>query len=122
MGILGPIIQAFVRTMLDAWDQFVFRGGVRAELVSDHDTRCSALVFEQFAHQSKGGLLVPAALHKGIENVAFGIDGPPKPIFLSLDEDDHFVKMPFVGEAASGSRANWRANSRPNLEAHSETV
>ena len=106
MRILGAIVQAFVRTMLDAWDQFGFRGRVRAELVGDHDTRRDALAFQQLADQSKGGFPVAPALHKRIENIAFGVDGPPEPEFLSLDGDDHLVEMPFVGKAAFGSPPN----------------
>jgi hypothetical protein len=43
------------------------------------------LAFQQLAHQSNSGFLVPPALHEGVEYVAVGIDGAPQPVFLSFD-------------------------------------
>lgn len=106
MRILRSVVQALVRTMLDSRDQFGLSGRVGAQLVGHHDTRRDALASQELSHQSQSDFLIPAALQKGIKNIAFGVDGPPKSVFLSLDGHDHFVHMPFVGEATSGSQAN----------------
>jgi hypothetical protein len=57
---------------------FTFGCVVGSQLIGDHDTRRDALGSQQFAHQFQCGLFVPAALHKGFQNIALGIDGTPK--------------------------------------------
>lgn len=60
--VLRAIVQAFVRTMLDAGDQLSFRGRVRAQLVGDHHTRRDALGSQQLSHQPESDLPVSEAL------------------------------------------------------------
>lgn len=106
MRILCPVVQAFVRTMLDTGHDLPSGCIVGSELVCDHDTRRDALALQQFSHQPKGRFPVPAALDQSIENVAIGIDGTPEPVFPALDGDDHFVQVRLVGKAALGALSN----------------
>lgn len=39
-------------------------------------------------------------LEDSVEDAAVGIDWSPLPVFLSIDGDDHRVKMPLVGKVA----------------------
>ncbi len=83
MRIFCAVVQALVRAMLDAWHQFSFRVGVRAQLVGHHDARGNTVTFEQLTHQPKSRTLVPAALQQSYDNVAVGIDGAPQPSISS---------------------------------------
>jgi len=54
---------------------------------------------------SKPGLpvrLEPHLFPAPIENEAILIDGPPKPVLLAADGDDHFIKIPFIAEPTLG--------------------
>ena len=39
---------------------------------------------------------IPAGLHEDVERVAIGIHGPPQPVLLATDRDNHLVQMPVV--------------------------
>lgn len=86
--------------MLDARHQFGLHGRVGPQFVGHHHPWGGTLILEQLAHQSQGRLLVSPALQEGIEDVAIGIDGAPEPIFLTLDGDHHFIKLPLIGKVA----------------------
>ena len=100
MRILGPIIEAFVRAVLNARHQLRFGGRIGTQLVRYHHPRCAALAREQLAHQAQGGCLVSSALQQGIEDVTVRIDGTPQPIFLALDRHHHLIELPLVGKVA----------------------
>jgi hypothetical protein len=42
----------------------------------------------------KGGLLVSPGLHQQIQDFALIVHGPPQPLALAADRDDHLVEMP----------------------------
>lgn len=102
MRILRSVVQPLMRAMLDAGHDFPLGSIVGPELVGDHDTRCSPLSFQQFAHQAFGRLGVSPALDENVEHEAILIDGAPKPVLFASDADDDLVQMPFVAEAAYG--------------------
>jgi len=64
MRILGPIIETFVRAVLNARHQLRFGGRIGTQLVGYHHPRCAA-VREQLAHQAQSGCLVSSALQQG---------------------------------------------------------
>jgi hypothetical protein len=103
MGILGSIVQALVRAMLDAGHDIAFCGAIGSELVGDHHTWQMALTLKKLSHQAFCSLGIAATLHQGVENKTILIDGTPEPVFLSLDGDDDLVEMLFVAELAGGS-------------------
>src|SRR3954471_5556958 len=82
--------------MLDRGHHLTLRGAVAGELVRDHDTRGPALLFQQLAKQTLGGLLVPPALDQDVEHNPILVDGPPEPVLLAADHQAHFVEMPFI--------------------------
>ena len=88
MGILRPVVQAFVRAMLDARHDIALCRATGSQLVGDHDARRVPLSFHKLSHKAFGGLGIAAALHQYVENKAVLIDGAPKPVFLAGDRDD----------------------------------
>src|SRR3954447_8047041 len=96
MGILCSVIQALVPPVLDRGHHVCLRGPVAGELVRDHHTRGSALLFQQLTEQTLGGLLVAPALNENVEHDPILIDRPPEPVLLAGDHQAHFVEMPLV--------------------------
>src|SRR4051794_19407907 len=82
--------------MLDRGHHLRLRGAVAGQLVRDHDTRGPALLLEQLAKQTLGGLFVPPALDQDIEHKPILIDRPPEPVLLSPDQQAHLVEVPLV--------------------------
>src|SRR5207253_2537360 len=62
-----------------------------------------ALFAQQLAHQPQRGLLVAAALHQYIEDLALVIDGAPQVHSLPGDPDDHLVKLPSIARARAAA-------------------
>lgn len=100
MRILRQIVQALVRTMLDAGHDVAFCGTIGSELVRDHHTGRTALILEKLSHQAFCSLGIAATLHQGVENKTILIDGPPQAVLLSLDGDNDLVEIPLVAEPA----------------------
>ena len=98
MGILRPVIQAFMRTVFDARHDVAFGRAVGSEFVGDHHTGCLTPSFQKFSHQTLCGLGIAAALHQHIENEALLIDRPPQPLLLAANGDDDFIEIPFVAK------------------------
>jgi len=99
MGVFGPVVEAFVLSVLDARHDLPLGGGVALQLVGDEHTRCPTLSLEELAEQALGGLRVAPALDEDIENEAILVDGTPKPMLLPGDADDDLVKVPLVATA-----------------------
>lgn len=102
MGILRPVVQAFVRAMLDAGHDIALCRAIGSQLVGDHDARRVPLSFHKLSHKAFGGLGIAAALHQYVENKTVLVDGAPKPVFLAGDRDNNLIEVPFVAEPAGG--------------------
>ena len=121
VGILRPVVEAFVLPMLDAGHDVTLGRSVAAELVGNQHARRSPLLLQELAEQALGGLLVSPALDKDVENKALLVDRAPEPVLLAGDAEDNLVKMPFV--ATPGARRRRRlANSLPNFRHHCRIV
>ncbi len=96
MGIFRPVIQAFVRAMLDAGHNILPGPAVGPQFVGDHDPGCMALCLQQLTHQPLRSLGISAALHEHVEDETFLVDGPPQPLLLTGNGDHAFVQMPSV--------------------------
>src|SRR3954471_6296654 len=94
--ILGSVIQALVPPVLDRGHHLSLGGAVAGQLVRDHHTRGPALLFQQLAEQSLGGLLVAPALDENVEHEAILVHCAPEPVLLSPDHQAHFVQVPLV--------------------------
>src|SRR3954465_9843375 len=105
MGILRPVVEAFVLAVLDTRHDLTLGGTVAAQLVGDQHTRRSSLLLQQFAQQALGRLLVAPALDQDIENEALLVNRTPEPVLLAGDSEDDLIQMPFVA-AAGGTPAD----------------
>src|SRR5207248_1717668 len=82
------------------------RGAVRAQLVARQQFRREAVLPEQLAHQPECRVLVAAALHQRIENLALVIDGAPQVHPFAGDANHHLIEVPPVARS-------WAAPSKP---------
>src|SRR5271165_3809984 len=102
VGILRPVIEAFVLAVLDARHDLSLGRGVASQLVGDQHTRRSSLLLQQFAEQALGRLLVAPALDEDVENEALLVNCAPEPVLLAGDGDHDLIEVPLVA-AAGGS-------------------
>jgi hypothetical protein len=79
MGILCPVIHAFMRSMFDAGHDVVLCGAIGSQLVSDHDAGCISLSFQKLSHQAFGCL--------GIASV-----------FPTANGDDDLIEVPLIAK------------------------
>ena len=96
MGILRPVVQAFVRAMLDAGHDIALCRALGSQLVGDHDAGRVRMSLHKLSHKAFGGLGIAAALYQYVENKTVLIDGAPKPMSLAGDRDDNLIEVPFV--------------------------
>ena len=96
VGILGSVVQTLVLAVLDPRHDLSLRCAIALQLVGDQHPRRAALLLQELSHQALGCLLVTPALDQNVEDDAMLIDRPPKPIFLTLDRDHQFIKVPLV--------------------------
>lgn len=99
MGIFCPVIQAFVRSMFDAWHDVALCCAIGSQFIGDHDARRNALGRQKLSHQTFGSLGVAAALHQHVENEAILINRSPQPVLLCANGDDDLIEMLFVPQA-----------------------
>ena len=101
MRILGPVVEALVRAMLDRRHDLAAGGGIGAELVGDHAPGRTTLLPEKTHQQALCRFGVASGLDDFIEDVAVLIDRPPQPMLAAADGDDDLVEMPDVAAALS---------------------
>ena len=100
VGVLCPVIEAFVGSMLDTGHDLAFRGVIGSELVGHHHARRTALALQQLTHQAFSCLGIAAALHQSLQHKSVLIHGAPQLMLLALDGNHSFVEMPLVTEPA----------------------
>ncbi len=96
MGILRPIVQAFVLAVLHARQYLLFGRAIAAQLIGDQHTWDVLASLEQFAKELLGSLFVPPALHEDIEHIPMLINCSPEIVQLAIDGEKDLVKLPFV--------------------------
>ncbi len=106
VGILRPVVEAFVLPVLHAGHDLALGRGVAAQLVGDQHTRRSPLLLQELAEQALGGLLVAPALDEDIENKALLVDRAPEPVLLAGDAED---------EASGAGQLHPRALPEPDV-------
>src|SRR6516225_11650656 len=84
MRILGPVVEALVRAMLDRRHDLAAGGCIGAELVGDYAPGRTTLLPEKTHHRFG----VASGLDDFIEDVAVLIDRPPQPMLAAADGDD----------------------------------
>ncbi len=75
------------------------RRAVGAKFVGDDCRWREALLLQQFAHQPKRGLRVPAGLNQEIQDFALAVHGTPEIEPPPSDNDDHLVQVPPFGRS-----------------------
>ncbi len=78
-------------------------GTVRGQFVCDDGLGMYALVLEQLAQQSQGGIGVAALLDQHVQYLAFVIYCTPQPHPLAGDLHNHFVQVPTTRRFGSRS-------------------
>src|SRR4051794_24105579 len=121
MGVLRPVIQAFVPPVLDRGHHLSLGGAVAGQLVRDHDTRGPALLLEQLAEQALGGLFVPPPLDQDVEHEAILVKARQSQCFLP-PIIRHTSSRCHLSPVPGSRRRIWLANAWPNLRAHWRTV
>jgi hypothetical protein len=114
MRILGSIVHpspALV-AVLDPKD--VNRGAVSSQIVGDHSLGDEGIFPQKLAHQLQRGVLVSLGLDQLVEDLAFGVDGPPKLDHSAMDFQIGFVKMPMVSEGRERQYSPWTGTMRPS--------
>src|SRR6516164_7682897 len=96
MRILGPVVEALVRPMLDRRQDLAAGGGIGAELVGDQAPGRTTLLLEKTRQQALCRLGVASRLDDFIEDIAVQIDRPPQTKLAAADGDDDLVEMPDV--------------------------
>ena len=82
--------------VFDARHHALFRSSVALELVGHDDAMDIPQTFEQFAKEAFGCVLVSAALHQDVQNVAILIDRAPRIVELAVNGEIDLIQMPFV--------------------------
>ncbi len=72
------------------------RTDITSQLIRNHDTGFADLR-NQPLQKTLGCLGIPPWLEENIKNISVRIHRPPEPAFPTVDRDDDFVQMPFVG-------------------------
>jgi len=85
-----------VLPVLDAGHDLSFCGIVARQLVRDHDPRRTALLPQQLAQQTLGGLLVTPALDEDVQHDPVLVHSAPEPVFLARDRQHDLIKVPLV--------------------------
>ena len=79
MTVLGSIVEAFVRSVFDAWSYLGFGRAVGSELVVDEPLRCAPLLLHQPIQQAFRCILISPRLKDFIQNNAVLIHSAPQP-------------------------------------------
>jgi len=106
MRIFGSIVLPQPLLMRAGQSQTPERGGVRAQLVGDQQSRCEALLLEQLAHQPQRRPAVASALNQYVKDLAFMVDGTPE-IHAYTGDPDH--------QASGAGQLHPRALSEPDV-------
>jgi hypothetical protein len=85
MGILRPIVQAFVLAVLHARQYLLLGRAIAAQLIGDQHTWDVLASLEQFPKELLGSLFVASALHQDIEHIAMLINCSPEIVQLAVD-------------------------------------
>jgi hypothetical protein len=122
MGLPHPVVQAFVRALLDAGHDVAPCRATGSQPVGDHDVRRVPLTIHKLSCKAFGGLGIAAALHQNVENETVPIDGAPKPVFLAVNGDNDLIEVPFVTKPAGGSPPDIMGKMQTELSTRTRTV
>jgi hypothetical protein len=94
--VLGTVVEVPMLAVLYTRQHLAFRSTVALQFIGADHTGHIVQTLEQFPEEFLRRLLVPAALHAHIEDVALLIDGPPEVVPFTMDRQQHFIEVPCV--------------------------
>ena len=89
--ILRSIIQTFMLSVFNAWNQLFFSRPIASEFVGNDDSWGKTGGLEQFTEELLRGAFIAMTLHQDVEDLTVCIHRPPQVILLTLDGDHNFV-------------------------------
>jgi hypothetical protein len=89
--VLGTVVEVPMLAVLYTRQHLAFRSTVALQFIGADHTGHIVQTLEQFPEEFLRRLLVPAALHAHIEDVALLIDGPPEVVPFTMDRQQHFI-------------------------------
>ena len=96
MGILRPVVQAFMRAVFHVRHELAFSRPVGAQFVGDHTLWRHALLLQKSRQQALGRLGVAARLDDLVEHISVLINRSSQPAFLTVDAHHDFIKVPDI--------------------------
>jgi hypothetical protein len=99
MRILRPIVEPFVRAVLDFWHDLPPGRSIGSKLIGDRPSWRTALFARQTFQQALGCLGVASILDDFIEHVSVLIKGSPQPVLLARDRDHNLIQVSDVAAA-----------------------
>jgi hypothetical protein len=103
MGILGPIVETFMLSVLHTGQHLLFSCCIARQLIRDQHAWNILIAREQLPKELLGSLFVPSALHQDILHVAMLIDRSPQIMQFASDFKKYLIEMPFVACLRSAS-------------------
>ena len=91
MGVFGAVVEVAVLAMFHPRQDLALRGAVAFELVGDDDPWHVGQALEELAEKLLRRVLVPAALHENIQDIAVLIDGPPQVMPFAMNREEYLV-------------------------------
>ena len=82
------------------WCQRSYRFDVATQLVRHHDAWLTKAI-DQAPQEPLCSFRIAMLLHKNIESVTVCVNGAPQPLFLAVDWNDDFIKVPFISSIRS---------------------
>lgn len=93
MRILRPVVQAFMRAVLDGWHDLAFGSPIGAQLISDHALRRQTLLLQKSRQQALGSLAVAVRLDDLVEHIALLVNRSPQPDVPTVDAHEKLIEM-----------------------------
>ena len=100
MRYLGSVVRPTTSIVRYCWHDLTMSSAIATELVGHQTIRPLALSLEQLAKEAYGSTAIPPGLNQDVNRVAILIDGSPQVLLLTLDLEEHLVKIPKVAELA----------------------
>jgi hypothetical protein len=96
MGILGPIVETFLLSVLHTGQYLLFCRAIAPQLIRDQHAWNILTEGEQLPKEPLGSLFVPVALHQDILHVARLIDRSPQLVQFASDCKKHLIEVPCI--------------------------